>query len=296
VKNFDVFFNIAKSGQRKKLVIAAAEDDNVLLSAKDAVANEIIEPIFVGNREKILHLCDEISFDISKYELVDEPNTARSAQIAVSIVRDSGAEILMKGYVQTADFLRAILNKEVGLRKGDLLSHLAFYELPAYHKVIALTDAAQNVAPDLTDKVSILKNSIEMFHHLGETMPKIAVLAAVETVNPKMQATLDAAALTIMCKRGQIKGCIIDGPLAFDNAISKEAAEHKGIISEVAGDADLLLAPDIEVGNTLYKSFTFFGRGTVAALVLGATVPIILTSRSDSDRSKLASIAVAACY
>lgn len=296
MKNFDVFFNIAKSRPRKKLVIAAAEDDNVLLSAKDAVANDIIEPIFVGNKEKIFKLCDMISFDISKYEIIDEVNPAISAQVAVGIVREHGAEILMKGYVQTADFLRAILNKEAGLRKSDLLSHLAFYELPAYHKVIALTDAAQNVAPDLTEKVAILKNSIEMFHHLGETNPKIAVLAAVETVNPKMPATLDAAALTVMCKRGQIKGCIIDGPLAFDNAVSKEAAEHKGIKSDVAGDADLLLAPDIEAGNTLYKSFTFFGGGTVAALVLGATVPVILTSRSDSERSKLSSIAVAACY
>lgn len=296
MKNFDSFFSIAKSKNKKKLVIAAAEDDNVLISAKDAVANGIIDPIFVGNKEKINHLCNEISFDISNFELINEINPARSAAIAVSIVKEKGAEIMMKGYVQTADFLRAILNKENGLRKSDLLSHLAFFEIPAYHKIIALTDAAQNVAPDLTEKIAILNNSIEMFHHLGEMNPKVAVLAAVESVNPKMQATIDAASLTIMNKRGQIKGCLVDGPLAFDNAISKEAAEHKGIKSEVAGDADLLITPDIEAGNMLYKSFSFFAQGTVAAIVLGAQVPIVLTSRSDSERSKLASIALAACY
>lgn len=296
MKNFDVFFDIAKSRTKRRLVIAAAEDDNVLISTKEAVENGIIEPIFVGNKAKINQLCNEINFDISKYQIVEEENPIRSAQIAVSIIRDGGADILMKGYVQTADFLRAILNKDFGLRKSELLSHLSFFEIPAYHKIIALTDVAQNIAPDLTEKIAITKNAIDMFHRLGEKNPKVAVLAAVESVNPKMQATLDAAALTMMNKRGQIKGCIIDGPLAFDNAVSEEAAHHKGIVSEVAGDADLLLTPDIEAGNVLYKSFTFFGRGTVAALVLGATVPIILTSRSDSDRSKLSSIALAACY
>jgi phosphate butyryltransferase len=202
----------------------------------------------------------------------------------------------MKGMVQTSDFLRAILNKEAGLRNSDLLSHIGFFEMPAYHKIIALTDAAQNIAPDFNEKIAIIKNAVDMFHHLGNTNPKVAILTAVESVNPKMQATVDAAMLTMMNKRGQIKGCVIDGPLAFDNAISKEAAEHKGIISEVAGESDLLVAPDIEAGNVLYKSFTFFGKGTVAAVVLGAKVPIVLTSRSDSDRSKLSSIALAACY
>jgi phosphate butyryltransferase len=296
VKNFDSLFSLAKSKTKKKLVIAAAEDDNVLGSAQDAVANGIIEPIFVGNKEKILHLCEEISFDISNFEIIDEVNPAKSAQIAVSLIKENRAEILMKGNVQTADFLRAILSKESGLRKSDLLSHLAFFEIPAYHKIIALTDAAQNVAPDLSEKIAILKNSVEMFHRLGEKNPKVAILAAVESVNPKMIATMDAAAMTMMNKRGQIKGCIVDGPLAFDNAVSKEAAEHKGIVSEVAGDADLLITPDIVAGNVLYKSFAIFAQGTAAAIVLGATVPIVLTSRADSERSKLASIALASCY
>lgn len=296
MKSFDSFFNLANSRPKRRLIIAAAEDDNVLLSVKDAVENNIIEPIFVGNSQKIKEIAEEIKFDISNYQLIEENNPAKSAAIAVKIINEGGAEILMKGYVQTADFLRAILNKEFGLRKSDLLSHIGFFEIPNYHKVIALTDAAQNIAPDLSEKVSIIKNAVDMFHHLGENNPKVAVLAAVEGVNPKMQVTIDAAAITMMNKRGQIKGCTIDGPLAFDNAVSKEAAEHKGIVSDVAGDVDLLVTPDIEAGNCLYKSFTLFAGGTVAAIVLGAAVPVVLTSRSDSDRSKLASIALAACY
>lgn len=296
MKNFEFLFEKAKQGVKKRIIVAAAEDDNVLLSIKDAVEHNIIEPIFVGNKAKINKISEEIGFDVNKYAIIEENNSAKSAQIAVSEIRNGNADILMKGMVQTSDFLRAILNKESGLRNSDLLSHIGFFEMPAYHKIIALTDAAQNIAPDFNEKIAIIKNAVDMFHHLGNTNPKVAILTAVESVNPKMQATVDAAMLTMMNKRGQIKGCVIDGPLAFDNAISKEAAEHKGIISEVAGESDILVAPDIEAGNILYKSFTFFGKGTVAAVVLGAKVPIVLTSRSDSDRSKLSSIALAACY
>lgn len=296
MKNLDFLFEKAKTGKQRKLIIAAAEDDNVLLSVKDAVQNGIIEPIFVGNKEKILKLAEEIDFDLSSFHLENEINPSKSAVIAVNEIKNGNAQILMKGYVQTADFLRAILNKENGLRASDLLSHIGLFEIPAYHKLIGITDAAQNIAPDLNEKVTIIKNAINVFHRLGIERPKVALLTAVETVNPKMPATIDASTITMMNKRGQIKGCIIDGPLAFDNAISKESAEHKGIVSEVAGDADLLVTPDIEAGNVLYKSFTFFARGTVAAVVLGAAVPIVLTSRSDSDRSKLSSIALAACF
>jgi len=296
MKSFETFFEIAKSKVKRRIVIAAAEDDNVLKSIQDGVTSNIVEPIFVGNKEKIQTLVEEIEFDISKYEIINETNPVKSAQIAVQVVREGKADILMKGYVQTADFLRAILNKEFGLRKSELLSHIGFFEIPAYHKIIALTDAAQNVSPDLSEKIAIIQNAVDMFHHLGELNPKVAILAAVESVNPKMVATIDAAALTVMNCRGQIKGCLIDGPLAFDNAVSKEAAEHKGIKSDVAGDADLLVTPDINAGNVLYKSFTLFAKGTVAAIVLGASVPIVLTSRSDTDRSKLASVALAACY
>jgi phosphate butyryltransferase len=177
-----------------------------------------------------------------------------------------------------------------------LLSHIGLFEIPTYHKLIALTDAAQNIAPNLEEKISIIQNSIDLLHRLGIENPKVALLAGVETVNPKMQATVDASLITMMNRRKQIKGCIIDGPLAFDVAVSREAAEHKGLDSPVAGDADLLVAPEIETGNALYKSFTYFAKGVVAAIILGALVPIVLTSRADTERSKLMSVALASSY
>lgn len=296
LKSLNTFIELAKSKTRKRIAVAAAEDEPVLQAIKDAVHENLVEPILVGNKRKIQEIADSINFDISKIDSIEECDQAKSAQIAVKLVKDGQAEILMKGLVGTADYLRAVLNKENGLRKGDLLSHIGFFEVPAYHKLIALTDAAQNVAPEFNEKISILKNSIDCFHSIGVKNPKVALIAAIEGVNPKMQATMDAAAITMMNKRNQIKGCIIDGPLAFDNAVSKEAAHHKGIESEVAGDADLIFAPNIEVANALYKSFTYFSQATVAAIILGAAVPIVLTSRADSDRSKLMSIALAASY
>lgn len=296
LKSLNTFIEIAKQKPMKSIAVAAAEDEPVLLAIKDALSEGIISPILIGDKIKIQKIANEINFDISNIEIIDEIDPAKSAVKAVQCVKDNRAQILMKGLVGTADFLRAILHKENGLRKGALLSHIGFFESQFYHKLLGLTDAAQNLAPDLNEKISILQNSIELFHRLGVSNPKVALIAAIEGVNPKMPVTLDAAAITMMNKRKQIKGCTIDGPLAFDNAVSKEAAEHKGIESEVAGDADLIFAPNIEVANALYKSFTYLGGATVAAVILGATVPIVLTSRADSDRSKLMSIALAASY
>jgi phosphate butyryltransferase len=296
LKSLNTFIEIAKSKPRKHIAVAAAEDEPVLSAIASARHDGIAEPILVGNLSLIRQLASKIGFDLSGVEMLDEPNPAQASRLAVKLVREGRAEILMKGLVSTADYLRAILDKENGLRKGALLSHIGFFESPNYYKLLALTDAAQNIAPDFDEKVGILKNSIELFHRLGVDNPKIACVAAVETVNPKMQTTLEAAALTMMNRRKQIKGCIIDGPLAFDNAVSLEAAEHKGIESEVAGDADLIFAPNIEVANALYKSFTYFAKATVAAIILGAACPVVLTSRADSDRSKLMSIALAASY
>ena len=296
LKNLDVFLEIAKNKPKRRMAVGAAEDEHVLGAIRDAVNENIVEPILVGNTTKIEAIAHEIGFDLSNIEIIEENNPAIACKKAVKLIRDGKAEIIMKGLVGTADFLRAVLHKEEGLRKGELLSHVGFFDPPAYHKVIALTDAAQNVAPTLSEKIGIINNTVDLFHHLGITNPKIAALAAVEVVNPKMEATTDAAILTQMNNRKQIKGCVIDGPLAFDNAVSKEAAHHKGIHSEVAGDADMLFVPNIEVGNVLYKAFTYFGGASVAAIILGAAVPIVLTSRADSDRSKLLSIALAASY
>lgn len=296
LKSLNSFIEIAKQKPKKKIVVAAAEDQPVLEAVRDAQKEGIAEPIFVGNKKMIVEIAKMINYDISNIEIIDEESPALSSKIAVKIIRDNKAQILMKGLVSSPDYLKAVLDKENGLRKGELLSHVGFFESPNYHKVFALTDAAQNIAPDLNEKKSIITNAIDLFHRLGIKIPKVAVIAAVESVNQKMEATIHAALLTMMNKRKQIRGCIIDGPLAFDNAISAEAAKHKGIDSEVSGDVDLVVAPNIEVANALYKSFTYMGGATVAAVILGATVPIILTSRADSDRSKLMSIALAASY
>ncbi len=296
LNKLDNLFNIAFSKPKKYIAVAAAEDEQVLLALKQATELGIVEPILVGNIEKVKILANEIAFDISKIEFIDEKEPSKSAKIAVKLVRDGKAQIIMKGLVNTADYLRAILDKEIGLRTGSLLSHLGLFEIPTYHKLIGLTDAAQNIAPTLEEKIAIIQNSVDLLSRLGIEKPKVALLAAVESVNPKMQATIDAAIITMMNQRNQIRNCIIDGPLAFDNAISREAAEHKGIQSKVAGDADLLVAPEIETGNALYKSFTYFAKGVVAAIILGAMAPIVLTSRSDTEKSKLMSIALAASF
>jgi len=296
LKNLNVFIEIAKSKPKKTIAVAAAEDKPVLEAVSNASKEGICEAILVGHKDKIEEITNELNINLTKFKIIEEKDPKISSKIAVEQVRSGNAHILMKGLVGTADFLRAILDKENGLRSGKLLSHIGFFESPNYYKLIALTDVAQNIAPTLDEKIEILNNAIDMFHRLGISEPKVAVLAAVETVNPKMPATLDAALLTMMNKRKQIKGCIIDGPLAFDNAVSKDAAEHKGIVSEVAGDADLLFVPNIEVGNVLYKSFTYFGNATVAAIILGAKAPIVLTSRADSEKSKLMSIALAASF
>jgi len=196
--------------------------------------------------------------------------------------------------VGTSILLKSVLNKDWGLRTGNLLSHFALFEVDTYHKVIAVTDVAMNISPNLKDKISIVNNSVSCLLRLGYKIPKVAVLGAVEMVNENMEATLDAALLSKMNQRDQIKNCIIDGPLAFDNAVSLESARHKGIKSEVAGDTDLLLMPDIEVGNVLYKSLVFFAKAKVASIILGASAPIVLTSRSDSEQAKFDSIMLAA--
>jgi phosphate butyryltransferase len=200
----------------------------------------------------------------------------------------------MKGLLSTGTLLKAVLDKELGLRKGALLSHVAVFESPYYHKLLGVTDAAMNVEPDLEGKIGIIKNAVEVFHKMGNPNPKVAIVGSVETINPKMEATMHAATISMMNYRKQITGCVIDGPLAIDGAVSKKAAELKNITSDVAGDVDIILAPDINGGNILYKSLNFLGGATAAAVIMGARVPIVLTSRGDTEKSKFLSIALAA--
>ncbi len=284
---------IAKAQGKKRIVVAAAADLHVLEALKEACRLGIIQPILVGDEKGIRTISESIQFDLEGIEIIDEPDVVKASQKAVSIIKQGHAEVLMKGLVATGILLKAVLNKENGLRKGGLLSHVAFFESPYYHKLLCLTDAAMNVAPDLTEKISIVENAVEAYHKLGIEMPKVAIVGAVETVNPKMEATVHAALLTQMNRRKQIGGCEIDGPLALDNIVSKQAAEHKGIISNVAGDADIILTPDINVGNVFYKALNFLGGAISAAVIMGAQVPIVLTSRSDSEESKLMSIVLA---
>ena len=293
LKKLDVLIDKAKARNRR-LVVAAAADEPVLEAVANARKEGIAEPILVGDKSEIEKIAAKIGFDLKGVEIIHEPDPYKASVKAVQIIREGKADIMMKGLVATGPLLKAVLDKENGLRKGALISHVAFFESPYYHKLLCVTDAAMNVAPEFDEKVTILTNAVEAFHKLGIKNPKVAVIAAVEVVNPKMEATVHAAMLTQMNRRKQIKGCIIDGPLGLDNAVSKEAAEHKGIVSEVAGDADIILCHDINVANVLYKSMAFLGGATLAAVLMGATVPIFLTSRADSDRSKLLSIALAA--
>lgn len=290
----DLYKLVEKQEHTKKLALAAAHDHHALDAVYNASQKGIINAILVGDAQKIGAIASEHNYNLSSFEIVNEPDPRKAVEKAVRKVHDGEADILMKGHVGTADLLRGVLNKEWGLRKGALLSHFSLFEVKAYHKLIGLTDVAMNIAPDLEAKTGILKNAVEYMNSIGFECPKVAVLGAVEVVNNNMPATIDAAILSKMGQRGQIKNCIIDGPLAFDNAISKESAQHKGIKSEVAGDADLLLFPNIEAGNVIYKSLSYFANAQLAAVILGATAPIVLTSRSDSEAAKLNSIVLAA--
>ena len=266
---------------------------SALTGAVEAAQKKLINPILVGPAAKIADIAKTAGVSLSGLEVVDVPEAHAAAEMAVALVREGRAEVLMKGSLHTDELLSAVVSREKGLRTGRRISHAFLMDVPTYHKVLIVTDAAINIAPVLEDKVDICQNAIDLAVSLGRDKPKVAVLAAVETVNSKMPATLDAAALCKMADRGQIKGGLVDGPLAFDNAISKEAAKTKGIDSEVAGDPDILLAPDLEAGNILAKQLSFLANADSAGLVLGARVPIILTSRADSVRSRIASCAVA---
>jgi phosphate butyryltransferase len=294
LKNMNDLKRLIEGGPRKKLVLAAAQDQHSLGAIIKAWKDNIIEPILVGDKEEIERICQSNNYDITGVRIVHEPDIEKSVETAVRMINSKQGDILMKGKIGSAILLKCVLNKEWGLRTGKLLSHFALFEVETYQKVIAVTDVAMNIAPTLHDKIAIVNNSVACLNRLGYKMPKVAVLGAVEMVNENMQATLDAALLSKMNQREQIKNCIIDGPLAFDNAVSLESAQLKGIKSEVAGDTDLLLMPDIEVGNVLYKSLVFFAKAKVASIILGALVPIVLTSRSDSEQAKFDSILLAA--
>jgi phosphate acetyltransferase len=266
---------------------------SALTAAVEAATRGLIVPLLVGPAARIRETAVMSQIDLGNLKIVDVPHSHAAATKAVELVKSGKAEILMKGSLHTDELMSAIVSRDGGLRTARRISHVFIMDVPTYHKVLIITDGAINIAPTLEDKADICQNAIDLAISLGLEKPKVAILAAVETVTTKMPATIDAAALCKMAERGQIKGALLDGPLAFDNAISAQAAETKGIKSAVAGDPDILLAPDLEAGNILAKQLSFLANADSAGMVLGAKVPVILTSRADSVRSKVASCAVA---
>ncbi|MBN1949765.1 MAG: bifunctional enoyl-CoA hydratase/phosphate acetyltransferase [Bacteroidales bacterium] len=280
---------------KKRIVIAAAEDEFVLRAIQEFEKLGCITPIFVGDRYHIRKLAAELKFTIREGAIIPSNSFEESGELAVSLIRDGEADILMKGLLPTRTFIKAIVNKDSGISHSGVLSHLAIFEIPAYPKLLGITDAAMNIAPDILMKGEIIRNAVNAFNRLGMESPKVALLAAAEKVNPKIQATTDAEKLVSQHSQSPLGNCVLEGPLALDLAVSSEAAEHKGISSRIAGDADILIAPDLNSGNILYKSLTYLGNSTAASILLGADAPIILTSRADSPESKYYSIALAVC-
>src|SRR3990172_12998479 len=274
--------------------VAHPFDESSLTAVLDAVKTGIIEAILVGPAQKIKADAEGLGFDISAYLIVDAPHSHGAAAKAVELIREGKAEVLMKGSLHTDELMREVVRSDTGLRTKRRITHAFIMDVPTYHKPFIITDAAVNIYPELDEKVSICQNAIDLAHVLGIECPKVAILSAVETVNPKIKSTIEAAALCKMAERGQITGALLDGPLAFDNAISKMAAQIKKIESSVAGDADIILVPDLESGNILAKQLTFMANADAAGIVLGARVPIVLTSRADSGRARIASCAIAA--
>lgn len=294
VKNFDDLLAKVKSGQIKKVAVAVAQDEPVLEAVKAAQEQGIANAILVGDEKAIKEVADKIGMDLTKFELIHEPNDLKAALKAVELASKGEADMVMKGLVDTANFLRAVLNKEVGLRTGKLMSHVAVFDIKGFDRLIFLTDAAFNMYPDLKAKIDMLNNAVGVAHAVGIEIPKVAPVCAVEVVNQDMPATVDASILSKMSERGQIKGCIVDGPLALDNALSEEAAKHKKVGGPVAGKADILLLHNIDVANVMYKTLTYTSDSRNGGILVGTSVPVILTSRADSFETKMYSIALAA--
>ena len=292
IRTFTELLEAAKTKGPKTVAVAAAHEHEVMLASLDAEVAGLAQVLLVGDSDQIRQIAVADNFDISRMEVIHVPQPREAAAKVMKLVSEGHADIAMKGKVETSDFLRAALDREVGLRTGRLFSHVAAFEIPGFDRLIFISDAGVIVAPDLEQKVQIVQNAIYVAHAMDIGLPRVAVLAATEVVNPKIPTTLDAANLSKMADRGQIQGGLVDGPLALDNAISPESARIKGIKSEVAGYADILIAPDIEAGNVLAKAITYFAQGKMAGVVVGARCPLILPSRSDTREAKLVSIAL----
>jgi phosphate acetyltransferase len=293
---YDRLIDAAREIRAVPTAVAHPCDESSLKGALDAAAAGMIQPILVGPEGRIRGVAEKFGIDLGAAEIVDVPHSHAAAAKAVELVRTGRAQLLMKGSLHSDELLAEITRRETGLRTERRISHVFIMDVPTYAKTLFITDAAVNIFPDLEAKRDIVQNAIDLHIGLDLGPPKVAILSAVETVTPKIPSTLDAAALCKMADRGQIVGAELDGPLAFDNAISPEAARIKGIRSAVAGQAQILVVPDLEAGNMLAKNLTFLSGADAAGIVLGARVPVILTSRADDVRTRMASCAVAALY
>lgn len=291
ITNFKELLETAKSQKRMKIVVAAAQDEYVITAVNQAKEIGLAEPVLVGDESKIKEIMAELKINYSEYEIIDEPDMIQAARKSVELVRNGKGDFLMKGLLQTADIMRAVLDKEIGLRTDNLISHVMVYEVPTYKKLVYLTDGGMNVAPELGQKVQILENAIKVCKAMKMDRVYASCIAGAETVNPKIQATVDAKAIADMKEKWEALGVSVDGPVALDLAISSEACAHKGYKGEGGGNADILLVPYYEVGNALGKSLTYFAGAKSAGIIMGAKVPIVLVSRADSSESKLLSIA-----
>lgn len=293
--NFDKLLARVKECKRKKVAVAVAQDTEVLQAVREAKEKDIADAILVGDEAKIKEIAASLDIDVTQFEIINEPDMIEASLKAVKLVHDKEADMYMKGVIDTKNFLKSVLNKEVGLRTGNALSHVCVFDIKGIDRLLFLTDVAFMTYPTLEEKIQIIQNTIPVANACGIENPKVAPLAAVEVVNPKMPATVEAAELTKMCEEGKIKDCIIDGPLSLDLAIDAEAAKHKGALDrKIQGDADILLFPDIHAGNLVYKALVHTAEVQNGCILTGTKAPVILTSRSDTFETKVNSIALAA--
>lgn len=292
-QTLEELIEVAQKNEPPRVAVAAAAHKLVLQSVQRAVNLNLIIPLLVGREADIRAEAEAIGWDLEDEQIISTSTNKLAATVAVDLVRGGKADILMKGYLHTDEMLRAVLRHEEGLRTDRLLSHVFVLEVPTYHKLLLITDAAININPDIPQKAAITQNAVDLARKLGVDLPKVAALSSVETINPNIPSTVHAACLSKMAQRGQIKGAIVDGPLAFDNAISAEAAEEKGIISPVAGDVDVVVVPDLDAGNILSKNLEYLASAKMAGIVMGASAPVVLTSRSDPPRARVFSLALA---
>lgn len=294
-KSFDdLIKKVQNLDSKKKVAVVSAQDEHTLEAVFKAKKDNIVEPILIGNKKKIIEILSRLHESVLEESIINVESDSEAAEKAVELINENKADFIMKGKIQTADLLRAVVNKENGLITGKVMSHIVIHEIPTYHKLLAVTDGGMMMYPNLDEKKQILENAVSTFLALGYENPKVAVLAAVETVNPKMQESVDADMLKKLNIKGEIKNCIVEGPISYDLTMSKESASIKGFVSPVTGEADIIVVPNITVGNILGKSLVYSAGAKMAGFIVGAKVPIVLTSRGSTSEEKYLSLALSA--